>query len=114
MRLVALAFAFALAALFVTATYAATQAPALSPMEQLKLDNLGLKAQLTDTLKLVAELKGSVGACELALGSYRHTQNTGALSSEEKALKAEVDAAHPGFTWDPRSGVFTPTKAAKE
>lgn len=93
-----LIFMFAVVAL----TFAQTPT---APTEALEI--LALKRQLTQTLKQIADLQATVGACQGQLGTYHLRQNTEALAADEKAMVEKFEKANPGFTLDVQSGTVT-------
>jgi hypothetical protein len=89
------------------------QVQPLSELEALKIENLNLKGQITDLLKTNSDLQAAVGRCQAALGPMQLSQNRDALHAERDKLKAAMEAARPGYTWDPQTGVFTPKKSSE-
>lgn len=82
------------------------QPPQLSELEQLKIQVLQLKIQ-------VANIQAEADACRGLLGQYRVAKASTDLSAEELALKKAIETAHPGFTWDPRTGALVEKEGKK-
>ena len=91
-----------------TAMAAAQQgAPTLSELETLRYENLKLKVALAQTQALSDACKAELGMLYQALGKVRADRATADLTAAERELKAEIDAAHPGFEWNPKTGALT-------
>lgn len=80
-------------------------AQTLSPTLELKRQILVLQAQLAAEQAKTATLTGVVSQC-LA-------QSVLKMDPLVKAFQAEVEAAHPGFTYDVPTGTFTPKPKAR-
>ena len=79
-------------------------AQTLSPTLELKRQILALQAQLAAEQAKNATLIGVVAQC-LAQTALK-------IDPLVKAFQAEVEAAHPGFTYDVPTGTFTPKPKA--
>ena len=84
----------------------APAAPVLSPLEQLRVENLNLRHELR---KALLEADG----CRGALAQPRADSQQREIDAGIAGLKADVERAHPGFTWNPATGVFTPQEAPR-
>lgn len=95
-----------------------TSAPSLSDTERAWLDALNVRANYasllvkdTERLALLGETLERLGK-ELKstadeLGTLRARLSSAQLTQEEADLKAKIEARHPGYTWDPKTGMFT-------
>lgn len=75
--------------------------PQLSELERLKIENLNLKIQLSQASAKAEQFEGDLAMCQLAASAPDVTKAAG-------QLVAEIEAAHPGYTFDPQSGAFLP------
>jgi len=83
-------------------TLAQTPAPALTEVEQLRTQLLAFKLAHEAAVKEANDCRGN-------LGTWRAQYQLQQLQLEEQTLKADVEKAHPGFTFDPRAATLTPT-----
>ena len=90
-----------LAAMVATGAIAQTPAPALSELERALIENVNLLAELRKA-QLEADL------CRAQLAQPRADATAQQVKQAFDALKSRIEAAHPGFTWDPSTGAFTP------
>lgn len=79
----------------------AAQEPILSPHEQLQIENLNLKAQLAQAGVQLAQAEAAIATCKLRLLAPE-------FASASADLVKEIEAAHPGYCFEPQSGAFTP------
>jgi hypothetical protein len=54
-----------------------------------------------------ATLLSETDACRAQIGPLRARAASEALTQDEAGLKAKIEAGHPGYTWDPKTGAFT-------
>lgn len=101
-----LAVAFAAVLSFGLDAIAQTPTAQLTREEQLDQRVFQLELALETATKETNDCRG-------ALGPYRASVRGQELASEELALKARIDRAHPGFSYDPRTGQFTKVEEAK-
>lgn len=87
----------------------AQEPPALTELDRLRLQVVALQRALS---REQAENDG----CRAVLGPLRATANTQAVEQAEAAAVAAIEAAHPGFTLDRRTGslVAKPEPPAKD
>lgn len=78
----------------------------LSEVERLRAELLRVKTAYAQAVAQHDACKAELGATYNTLGQLRADANSVQLSTEEQQLKASVDAAHPGFNWDPKTGAF--------
>jgi len=81
--------------------------PKPSELQQVKAENIRLKAQLVEALKTQSDLTVGIGGCQAQLGPLQQAQNQRAIASEETALRTAFETEHPGYTWDPKTDVVT-------
>jgi hypothetical protein len=74
--------------LLVAPLHAGPDVPPLTELERLKIENVRLEGALI----------------QRELDDWQ---------AKKARLKLEIDAARPGWTWEPESGVFTATKPTK-
>lgn len=74
--------------LLVAPLAARSDAPPLTEVERLKIENVRLEGVILQT-------------------------QFDAWQAKKAKLKADIEAARPGWTWEPESGTFTPVKPAK-
>lgn len=82
----------------------AAQAPALDDLERAKVENLRLRVALS-------EARRDADVCRTVLGPLRADAATRDLTQAQRELTAFLEARHPGYTWHPDTGAFTPTEA---
>lgn len=80
---------------------------ALSDVDKLRIEN----ANLYDLLATYVE---EADTCRGQLAKPRAEANRGAAGERRAKLKAEIEHAHPGFSWDPATGALTPKPAAEK
>lgn len=78
-------------------TVAIAQSPALTEVENLRIENLQLKAQITRTIS-------EADACRAELAPLRARNNGDALQTELETLKTDIERAHPGFAFNIKTG----------
>ncbi len=83
------------------------QAPELSEIERTKVELLRVRGEYAKLLAQYDGCKAEVGAAFNALGRLRAAAASTELTAEEASLKATVEAGHPGFEWNPKTGAFT-------
>lgn len=84
-------------------------APVSASAQEPKLDDLETaKLQILQLQSAYAQVLAESEACRQQLAPLRASAISKDLSSAEVALRSFVDQRHPGFSWDPRTGVFTP------
>jgi hypothetical protein len=79
----------------------------LTAMEQLKLENLQLKTVLAQTIAGSDRCHAQIGQLYDLLGATRAKDASATLTALEATLKTEIEAQHPGFTFDPKAGTLT-------
>lgn len=95
-------------AVTVGAVLAARDDQQLSELEKVKLELLQVKTAYASVLAQHDSCKAELGAAYNTLGKFRADAAGAELSADEAKLKAEIEASHDGFTWNPKTGVFTP------
>jgi hypothetical protein len=88
---------------------AAQAGTTLTEIEQLKLDLLRTKTAYAQLLAQHDACKAELGATFDVLGRMRATVASKELTGEEALLVKTVEAAHPGYTFDPKTGTLTKT-----
>lgn len=106
----AASLALVLGALAVTHAQAA---PVLTELERTKLELLRVRTAYAQLVAQYDGCKAEVGAVYNTLGQLRASAATTELTAQEKALKADIEAAHAGYTFDPKSGALTKKTDAK-
>ncbi len=81
-------------------------AGALSPVDQLRRENLALKSQLHAAL-------AERDACRVQFAPIRFKLDQQALDAEAAMLKADIEAAHPGFVYNVQTGALEPKPPAE-
>jgi hypothetical protein len=79
--------------------------PALSEVEQLRRENIWLKSRLS-----LAVAERDICKGKLAPGEAR--ANDATLQQEIDKLKSDVEAAHPGFSFNTQTGALEPKPPA--
>lgn len=87
--------------ILVLAVAAVSGAANLSDVEQLRRENHVLKAQLHQAL-------AERDTCRVQFAPIRFTLDQRALDAEGAKLKADIEAAHPGFTFNLQTGALEP------
>lgn len=82
-------------------------APQLTEVERLKLELLQVRTSYAQLLANYDACKAEVGTAFNTLGRLRAEAATAELTAEEAKLKAAIEAGHPGYRWDPKTGTFT-------
>ena len=82
-------------------------APSLSEVEQLRVDLLQARTLLAQLQAGYDGCRAEIGTLYHQLGQVRAQVASQVLTAEEARLKADVEAAHPGYTWNPKTGAFT-------
>jgi hypothetical protein len=59
-----------------------------------------------------ARLLADADACRAQLGPLRADAASRELTEDEATLRAKIEAGHPGYAWNPKTGVFTKTPSA--
>lgn len=81
--------------------------PTLTELQQAKIENLNLRAELRKAMLEADTCRGQLAE-----------PRTRALADQEREelqkLKADVDKSHPGFVWDTSTGQFVPQAPPKE
>jgi hypothetical protein len=102
---------FAIAALLIAGIageeIARTDGPALSDVEQLRKENVALKSQLHAAL---TERDGF----RVQLAPLRLKYDGDAVRADLAKLKADIEAAHDGFTFNLQTGALEPKPPAPE
>lgn len=103
--LIALFVALLMSALFVgfllvRAAHAA-ETPSLSPLELVRVENVNLRLELRR-----AWLEAD--ACRGQLAQPRADAQAKDLRTLLEQLKADIERAHPGYTWESTTGTFAP------
>lgn len=94
----------------VTVASGQSDGPSLTALEQARFENHRLRVALATSQAQADGCRAELGAAYQALGQLRAAAASRELTAAEAALKAEIEAAHPGFTWDPKTGRFAPQK----
>lgn len=85
--------------------FAQTSAPAtLTEIDQLRIEKVNLLQQLTTALS-------EADTCRGLLADPRLRANRALVADELVKLKAAIERAHPGYTWDLLSGTLSPAPA---
>lgn len=87
--------------------------PELTELEQTKLELLRVRTAYAQVVAQFDGCKAEVGAVYNTLGQLRASAATSELTAQEKKLKADVETAHVGYLWDPKTGAFTKKPDAK-
>ena len=74
--------------------------PALTELEQAWWTILQLRTAYATVL-------AEADACRAQLGPLRAKAASEQLTLEEATLKVRIEAGHPGFRWNPKTGQFT-------
>jgi hypothetical protein len=82
----------------------------LSEVERLKVELLEARTAYAKLRAAYDGCKAEVGSAFAELGPLREHVASEHLTAEEAALKASVEQAHPGYTWDPKTKLFTKQK----
>lgn len=86
----------------VVAAQAVASAPVLTDFEKLRIENVNLLDELRKAL-LEAD------TCRGVLAKPRNDLNAQQVSQAVDKLRADINAAHPGFVWNSATGALTPT-----
>lgn len=78
----------------------------LTENDRLRAENHVLKATLVETLRLL-------DTCHVDLAPLRTRANAAALTADRQAMKAAIEAAHPGFVYNLETGQLTPSEPSK-
>ncbi len=100
---------FAFIWLFAAAAICSAQSlasPVLTEVEQLRRENLALKSQLHAAL-------AERDACRVQFAPIRFKFDQQALDAEAAKLKADIEAAHPGFVYHVQTGALEPKPPAE-
>lgn len=93
---------------------APVEAPALTEVERLKMDRAALLQQVESLVKEVAQWRQMFAQAASRLGEFevavQQEQNKAYLDGVIK----EIEASRPGFSFDPKSGSFTPKEGKKD
>ncbi len=90
---------------FVATALVASQ-PQLTELEQLRRENLALKSQLHAAL-------AERDACRVQFAPIRFKLDQQVLDAEAAKLKADIEAAHPGFVYNVQTGALEPKPPAE-
>ena len=82
--------------------------PQLSEVEQLKIQIANLQIELRNEQMNASKWIRSYGECQVQL-----LTNTQPVVSMLQTLDGEIEKNHPGFDFDLKTGVFTPSKVEK-
>lgn len=74
-------------------------AAALTQVEILALENIDLKLQLAEAVKVA-------DACRAEIGPMRSTLNAQKVSEQAAKLKSALESVRPGFVWDWQKKAF--------
>ncbi len=83
--------------------------PSLTELERTRVELLQVRTAYAQLLAQYDACKAEVGATFNALGTLRAKAASTQLTEEEAALKALVEKDHVGYTWDPKTLLFTKT-----
>lgn len=83
----------------------AAQSPALSECERAKVDIIALQDQLRELRKHNADLMAEIGRLHQAIGPLQDEKTRQAIQRSLAELKAEIERAHPGYAWEPATGL---------
>jgi hypothetical protein len=92
----------------VTVTYGYSDGETLTDIEQLRVAVLKLQIEKATLQAQLDSCKAEVGSVYQALGTLRAEKASRELTTAETDLKAQIESGHPGFTWNPKTGAFTP------
>lgn len=82
----------------------------LSELERTRLELLRVRTAYAQVLTQFDACKSEQATLYDALGKAHAAQASEALTAQEASLKADVEAAHPGYTFNPKTGTLTPVK----
>lgn len=82
-------------------------APELTELERTKVELLQVRTAYAQLLAQYDACKAEVGSTFNTLGSLRARAASDQLTAEEAQIKLAVETGHPGYTWDPKTGLFT-------
>ena len=85
----------------------ATDPPALTDLERTKLELLQVRTAYAQLLAQHDACKAELGVAYQTLGALRASAASSALTAQEATLTREIEAAHPGYVLDPKTGVLT-------
>lgn len=91
----------------------AQDAPSLTELERVKLELLQVRTAYAQVVAQFDGCKAEVGSVYQQLGQLRASAATTELTAQERKLKADVEAGHPGYMWDPKTAAFTKKPDAK-
>jgi hypothetical protein len=81
--------------------------PTLTELERAKAELLQVRTAYAQLLAQHDACKAEVGSAFNTLGALRARAASEQLTTEETALKVSVEAGHPGWSWDAKTGLFT-------
>ena len=93
--------------LFVGLVGAAQTPETLSEVERLKLELLRARVAYAELVAKYDGCRAEVGAAFNTIGPLRARLASEQLSADEVALKTAIETAHPGYTFDPKTGSLT-------
>jgi uncharacterized protein YvpB len=82
-------------------------APALTELEQTKVELLQVRTAYAQLLSQYDGCKAEVGAVYNTLGKLRADLASKELTAEEARVKAEIERGHDGWDWNSKTGAFT-------
>lgn len=83
------------------------QQPQLTELDRLRIENLNLKIGWSQAVK-------QLNQCVVEKGSLQDQATDRQLQEDLKAVVEAIEAAHPGFTFDPATGQFAKKEPAKD
>jgi len=89
------------------------QDPSLTELERTKAELLDVRTAYAQLLAQYDACKAEVGQTYQALGRLRADAASAELSTEEARLTAQIEAGHPGYSWNPKTRTFTKKAAEK-
>lgn len=82
-------------------------APTLTTLEKARADLLQVRTAYAQVLAQYDGCRAELGTVYNALGPFRAREASTTLSADEMALRVDIETAHPGYTWDPKTGTLT-------
>lgn len=79
----------------------------LTEIEKLKLENLALTFRMNEMTKEIGQWRTVAAQCLVPLSQYESKAGDEQAKANLDKLVAEVEAARPGFTFNPQTGAFT-------
>lgn len=90
-----------------TVTTTSSPTPQLTEVDQMRLEIVNLKFKLAQT-------QSQWSSCIAEKGPLQDQANQTTLNKEVQSVVEAINAAHPGFTFDPNSGQFAKKDDTKD